>query len=113
MIVLLRDFVRLTGLTSWLLVVSIVVVQTGLLGLAEATGNAECQEQCPGDSRDGTCPLDCTFCACRPVASLAVLGGATPVSVLTEKPADVPVPGERLAAGVSTRIYRPPRLLPA
>jgi hypothetical protein len=63
------------------LVLALVVSEA--TGIASMLAGDECNERCPGDAPDGTCPPDCQSCACcsLPRVLAPQLAGLVPLPV--------------------------------
>jgi len=94
---------------AWLFV-RLVVASLVLLQVGAPLASAPCVTECAEDDADGRCAPACDHCACcGRVPLLAAAGHDAPPSEAEARPVVI---GERREthAGVSGRVFRPPRV---
>ena len=77
---------------------------------AEPVAADGCDSPCPGEGDDGACPAGCDLCVCCPATVSPPLATppAGPGIADAVAAAAFPEPPDRLAAGQSRRLFRPP-----
>lgn len=124
-------------LVAWVLLASLLSAHAGLAGLpglvgqglhavagacaGEHVGGCDdagdchdepeggCQERCPGDAPDGTCPPQCDDCRCCAGASVVLVPGLHGVSLPVQVAFVLPPSSDRVMFTTHQRIFRPPR----
>ena len=110
-----------------MLVAGLLMAQTGLVELVEqgfhaaAAGHpddgcevpdSDCDERCPADAPDGSCPPQCDECTCCAGAISALVPAPRAVSVPAQAILTQPPLADHVSFGTHQRVFRPPRPAP-